>query len=390
MQKLAIISTHPIQYNAPLFQLLQEKGKINIKVFYTWGESVLDKKYDPGFGKIIEWDIPLLNGYDYEFIENLAKDKGSHHFKGIINPGLIKAIEAWAPNAILVYGWSYKSHYKALQYFKNKIPVLFRGDSTLLDKRKGIIEFIRKKFLRHVYRNIDLAFYTGKNNYAYFKYAGLKEDQLVYAPHVVNNRAFECNSAACINKAMQLKQELNIPAQDMVFLFAGKLEPKKDPSILLAAFTEASIPQSQLLIVGNGALEKELKDKFSNNSQIHFLDFQNQSVMPSIYQLADVFVLPSKGPGETWGLAINEAMANGKAIIASDKCGAAVDLIKPGLNGFIFPAENKVALIDCMKQITKDETVLRSMKIKSKKMIADFNLAFVAEAIEGAVNKKYL
>jgi hypothetical protein len=67
MKRLAIVSTHPIQYYAPVFRLLTENGKVQIKVFYTWEESS-QKKHDPGFGKTIEWDIPLLDGYCYEFL----------------------------------------------------------------------------------------------------------------------------------------------------------------------------------------------------------------------------------------------------------------------------------------------------------------------------------
>src|SRR4051812_32141110 len=103
MKKLAIVTTHPIQYNAPLFALLQSRKNISIKVFYTWGDTVKQKKYDPGFNKSIEWDIPLLDGYDHCFPENTARDPGSHHFNGIQNPGLIDDIEAWDANAVLVY-----------------------------------------------------------------------------------------------------------------------------------------------------------------------------------------------------------------------------------------------------------------------------------------------
>ena len=70
------------------------------------------------------------------------------------------------------------------------------------------------------------------------------------------------------------------------------------------------------------------------------MDFQNQTQMPVVYQACDIFCLPSKGPGETWGLAINEAMAAGKAVIVSDKVGCAVDLVKDGENGFIFKSNN--------------------------------------------------
>jgi hypothetical protein len=82
-KRLAIITTHPIQYYAPLFKQLAQE--VQLKVFYSWGAHSVAKN-DPGFGKTIEWDIPLLDGYQYAFENNVAKDPGSHHFRGIINP----------------------------------------------------------------------------------------------------------------------------------------------------------------------------------------------------------------------------------------------------------------------------------------------------------------
>ena len=110
--------------------MLTERGNLAIKVFYTWGDAVLENKYDPGFGKSIEWDIPLLKGYDFTFVKNASLNAGSHHFGGINNPSLIREIKEWGPDAVLVYGWCFKSHLSAMRYFKGRIPVLFRGDST--------------------------------------------------------------------------------------------------------------------------------------------------------------------------------------------------------------------------------------------------------------------
>ncbi|HEY0579871.1 MAG TPA: hypothetical protein VGC75_04115, partial [Candidatus Nitrosocosmicus sp.] len=87
MKRLAIVSTHPIQYYAPLFQLLASIPGVCLKVFYTWGESSVNKM-DPGFQKQIEWDIPLLEGYEYEFLVNTSDNPGTHHFNGIINPAI--------------------------------------------------------------------------------------------------------------------------------------------------------------------------------------------------------------------------------------------------------------------------------------------------------------
>jgi hypothetical protein len=112
MRKLAIVTTHPIQYYAPVFQLLARRGNIDIKVFYTWSQSLL-KKNDPGFERDVSWDIPLLDGYPYEFVENTAPEPGSHHSKGIINPGLIPAITNWKADAVMVIGWAYNLNTKS-------------------------------------------------------------------------------------------------------------------------------------------------------------------------------------------------------------------------------------------------------------------------------------
>ncbi len=143
--RLAIITTHPIQYYAPVFKLLHERQRIEIKVFYTWGENAINK-FDRGFDKMVSWDIQILDGYPFEWMKNTSNDPGSHHFKGITNPWATRQINDWKPDAILVYGWAYHSHLKALRYYKNKIPVYFRGDSTLLSESTGI-----KKILKYIF-----------------------------------------------------------------------------------------------------------------------------------------------------------------------------------------------------------------------------------------------
>jgi glycosyltransferase involved in cell wall biosynthesis len=338
--KLAIITSHPIQYNAPLFKMLVERDKIGVKVFYTWGETVLENKFDPGFGRVVNWDIPLLEGYEYEFLKNTAREKGSDHFRGIVNPEIISRVDAYEPDGIMVFGWAFQSHLKVMRHYKNKKLILFRGDSTLLYKFSFIRKQLRKFFLRRVYRNIDYALYVGKNNYQYFKQAGLRDDQLQYAPHAVDNKRFSKNDAIREEEALYLRKNLNIDEQEIVFLFAGKLEIKKDVKSLLAAFEQTGLYRStHLVIVGNGKLEQEFKKNYGSISSVHFVDFQNQSQMPAIYRLGDIFVLPSDGP-ETWGLAVNEAMACGRAVLVSDICGCGIDLVDVGKNGFIFHGGN--------------------------------------------------
>lgn len=380
MKRLAIVTTHPIQYYAPIFKLLHERGRIAIKVFYTWGQAATEI-YDPGFRRSIRWDEPLLDGYPYEWAVNTAPKPGSHHYKGIVTPELNVQIENWQPDAVLIFGWAYKGHLSAMRYFKGKVPVFFRGDSTMLNKVQGIKSTIKNIFLKRVYRKVDQAFYVGTNNKAYFKKYGLRDNQLVFAPHAIDIGKFGADRK---DEALDIRNKLNLSAGDILILFAGKFEPTKNPELLIQAFKNLRKSNVHLLFLGNGVLENVLKAEAQGNQQIHFLEFQNQSAMPAFYQAANIFCLPSVG--ETWGLAVNEAMAAGKAILVSDKVGCAVDLVRNDINGEVFKSNSVEALTGALQRLMANSTQLSSMGQQSKKMIQPWNFIAIADAIELKLN----
>lgn len=385
MRKLAVITSHPIQYNAPLFRLLTERGNVQLKVFYTWGQTESGLVYDPDFRKEFKWDIPLQEGYEKEFIENISPNPSAGNFKGIDNENLIERINVYNPDALLVYGWSFKSHLKAIRFFKGKKKIIFRGDSTLLDEPTGfsVKKTARRIFLKWVYRFIDYALYTGEANKQYFLKHGLSPAQLIHAPHAVENERFSDSDGSYETHAKEWRMQLHIGEDDLVFLFAGKLEQKKDPLLLLDAFREMKAKNVRLIFAGNGALEQELKDRAKEDRRVLFLDFQNQQAMPAVYRLADVFVLPSKGPGETWGLSVNEAMACGRPVIVSDKCGGAADLVHG--NGIIFSSGKKEELIKAMHFFADNPDERKEMGTISLKNISRFSISEIAGSIEKIV-----
>lgn len=373
-KKLAIIITHPIQYYAPVFELMAKQ--ITLKVFYTWGEQSLDK-FDKGFKQNIEWDLPLLEGYDYMFLDNRASDPGTHHFNGISNPYLIKEIQTYKPDAILIYGWAWQAHLKAIRFFKGKIPIYFRGDSTLLNKSSGLTNMLKTFFLKWVYWHVDVAFYVGQENKAYYEKYGLKQHQLKFAPHAIDNNRFSVNRIA---EACSIRERLGIGKDEILILFAGKFDHVKNPLLLLNIFIELDNKNTHLLFVGNGVLEEKLKaeSKTPNvcTNRIHFMDFQNQTQMPAIYQACDLFCLPSNS--ETWGLSVNEAMASGKAILVSDQVGCARELIEPKMNN-IFKSGDPDDLKNKLKNLTRNKNTLNEYGKASKEIIKNWTFERQAE-----------
>jgi glycosyltransferase involved in cell wall biosynthesis len=382
VKKLAVITTHPIQYYAPVFRTLTKNGKIQVKVFYTWERGA--ENFDKGFGKEVSWDIPLLDGYEHEFVSNdgsRAKD-----FRGVRNPELISTINRYNPDAVLVYGWNYASHLRAMRYYKGKKPVLFRGDSTLLDEKANLKRIIRRQLLRWVYSHIDMALYVGANNKAYFEKHGLAKNKLHFVPHAIDNCRFIKDEAIHQATANSLLQNAGINDDAIRVVYVGKLLPKKNPELLVDVFSRPVFNSMRLILVGDGELKEILEQKAKNSRNIHFLPFQNQSVMPAVYRMGDIFCLPSRGPGETWGLAVNEAMACGRAVLVSDQVGCACDLVVNGTNGYIFQSGNAASLHDCLLKL-KDRNLLHAMGQRSKEMISDWSIEKQAEAIEKIISQ---
>ncbi|WP_240183067.1 glycosyltransferase family 4 protein [Pedobacter jeongneungensis] len=233
-------------------------------------------------------------------------------------------------------------------------------------------------FLKWVYSYIDKAFYVGTANKNYYNQFGLKEKQVIFSPHAIDNSRF---GKIDPQETTEIREKLAINQNNILILFAGKLEPKKAPLLLLQAFKQLANPNLHLLFVGNGELEKELKTTAGNLSNIHFMDFQNQSKMPAIYQACDLFCLPSKGPNETWGLAVNEAMAAGKAVLISTKVGCAVDLIKPGINGEIFKSNDLNDLMQKLGELTESKEKLAEMGMQSQQIIQNWSFEKQVKAI---------
>ena len=390
--RLAIVTTHPVQYYAPLFRRLAESGEIEPHVFYGWKGAAGAAALDRGFGASFEWDVPLLDGYDHTFVENVAADPGTHHFRGIDTPGLVPAIEDWGADAVLVVGWNYKAHLQALRAFSGRIPVLFRGDSTLLDERAGLSgrarALARRLALRWVYGHVDHALYVGQHNRDYFRAHGLAGRQLSWAPHAVDNDRFAEPGGDPEAEARDWRRSLGIADDAQAAVFVGKMENKKAPDVLLDAFLGGKSGLDHLVFCGTGPMEPELQLSARGRPDVHFVGFQNQSRMPIAYRLGEALVLPSRGPGETWGLAVNEAMACGRPAVVSDRVGCAPDLVRPA-TGRVVPSGDEAALAVALSEVAAPG-VARSMGAAGRDLIGRWTLDEAAARIALAVRSLVL
>ena len=312
MPRLAILSTHPIQYNAPLFRMLHEDDGIDLQVFFskTWDQV----KFDPDFQREVTWDIPVTEGY-----EHVTHDASSRRGR----TELSLAIQNFNPHALLIYGWNFPGHLSMMRTFHGNIPIWFRGDSHLLNPMPFWKKAMRKTMLTWVYRHVDLAFTVGTANEAYYRLSGLKQSQLTLAPHAVDLQFWQTDNGNRRAEAERWRQDMGIPQDTKCVGFAGKLEPLKQVDLIIRS-TLKSGENHHAIIAGTGPLETALVQDFGSHSRVHFVGFVNQSRMPVFYRMLDALALASYS--ETWGLCVNESMACGTPCIVSNRAGCAQDI----------------------------------------------------------------
>jgi glycosyltransferase involved in cell wall biosynthesis len=347
-KRLAVVLSHPTQYYSPWFRWLGSHCQIEFRVFYLWNFGV-SKQLDPRFGTQIEWDVDLLSGYDSIFVPNTSASPGAEHFLGFRNPELARRLEEWSPQALLLFGYKWASHMRAVAWARcHRVPILFRGDSHLIGRGAPALHV--RIALRALFSQFASFLYVGQANRDYFESFGVPPHKLFFAPHSVDGTLFDRGNQVHKDRAERLRSRLGLDRATRVVLFAGKLVPEKQPLELLRSFLELRLANTALVVVGDGPEKARLQaiagdlPLGASGSQVRFVPIANQSEMPSIYLLADLFVLPSRGFYETWGLSVNEAMHMGTPCLVSNRVGCQRDLVTEGETGWVFDPEDPRAL----------------------------------------------
>lgn len=388
--RIAVVVSHPIQYYSPWFSCLAGYPGLVLKVFYLWDFGV-EARHDPNFGMSIKWDIPLLDGYESEFVRNVSRDPGTQHFRGLDNPSLIGRLNDWRPDVILLFGYAYLSHVRLiLSPALRRIPIILRGDSHNLGRRRGLRTALGRLLRKALFRRVGAFLAVGEANEAYFADVAMKRDQVFLAPHFVDNARFRADPLRVRSAARDWRRKLEIPDDALVVGFVGKLEDKKRPVDLLDAFSrlanqdeDGTARQASLLFVGAGRLEPVLRERArqAGLENVFFVSFQNQTQMPIVYAAMDFLVLPS-GFGETWGLCVNEAMNLGVPAIVSDVVGCGPDLVVEGKTGWTFRSGDVTDLCRTLREaMDKTEPERLAMAEQVRQHVARYSIESATEGL---------
>lgn len=389
--RLAYLVSHPIQYQAPLLRRIAREPDIDLTVLFGSDFSLRGYK-DRGFGVEVQWDVPLLDGYKSEFLPRL-RDTGTVSAASPISRGILRRLRSRdgspAFDALWVHGYASVNALHGI-FAANAlgIPVLLRAESWLADRPRGAAKLWSKNlFLRLLRPGIAATLPIGTRNREYWAhYFGAEMPQFAM-PYAVDNTYFAQRAAASDVEA--LRRQFNLVNGRPIILFASKLQPRKHADHLLEAYARLCARDAgrepYLLIVGDGeervALERRARELELDD--VRFAGFRNQSELPGLFALADVFVLPSRH--EPWGLIVNEAMAAGCAVVLSDEVGAHADLVTDGVDGFVFPVGDVEALTGALARVLANPEQGRLMGQAARRRIASWDFEADVQGLREAL-----
>lgn len=340
---------------------------------------------DEEFGVEICWDTPILEGYPYTILPNLSRSAGPGHFTGLVNPA-VTLLSKCEFDAVWIHGWAYATNWLAWASATVRgLPVLLRGETNGLREPVGWRRTVKHTALGAMFSKIARFLAIGSLNKNFYESYGVGGDRIFLAPYTVDNDYFFERARSLEGQRHELRQREGIAPDLPVVLYCGKLIPKKRPFDLLRALAILTKQiRASLVFVGDGNLRPELEEFANKNAlRVHFLGFRNQSELPKCYAMSDVMVLPSDY--EPWGLVVNEAMCFGLPIVASDKVGAAADLIRDGLNGFVYPVGNIPALAEALIRVLANDALRREMGDSSAATIRKWSISETVEGVRNAL-----
>jgi glycosyltransferase involved in cell wall biosynthesis len=380
--RLAIVVSHPIQYQAPLYRLLRERGAIDFEVLFL-SEHGLSPTYDEGFGRELRFDVALTEGFPHRFVPNHSPRSSVLTFGGLVNPRLVAALRPDDFDAVLIHGYAHLSCWIGFAAaLGRRMPLLLRGETPdpPLSSRSTVRWKAKRALLHQLVRRADGIATIGLRNARYWLSLGATLDQLHWAPYSVEVERFRREGAVGAAQRRSLLEAIGLPVDRPVALFASKLSARKRVGDFLAV-ARACAGDASFLVIGDGDQRDDVEGAARTIPGIRWLGFVNQQEIARWYGVADVFVLPSER--EPWGLAVNEAMAAGAVPVVTSDVGCAPDLVAGGA-GHVVPVGDVEALEAAVVELL-DPGVRDRARDEGRSRIERYDLDATARGIEQTV-----
>jgi glycosyltransferase involved in cell wall biosynthesis len=329
----------------------------------------------PGFDSSVPGaDIIQLVG-EMKSLE-ITKTKGYSRRLMLVSPGIIGQLIKFKPDVIFAQAYSLWTLLALLlkPWGKWRFIIIYDGSSPNSDFQDSQL---RSWFRRVMSRYAD-AFVA--NSYGARDYL---VESIGAKPESVFTRTYLVPDVKTLQQSLAKNQSANLMEKRPVFLYVGRITPRKGLNVLLEA---CSILQSQgyedytLLIIGTGEQQTELEIFVKDHNlepRVKWIGWVEYGSLGVYFQQADVFVFPTFE--DIWGMVALEAMVFGKPVVCSKWAGAA-EMVTDGINGYIFDPYNSQELASAMCRFIDEPKLINSLGNQSQQLIERKNPAVAAQS----------
>lgn len=352
---LVVVQNRETQFDAPLYALIHRNGYFPLSVVYT-SPAEPGGNPDEELGFKPKWDHISAQSYKKSYLSS----------NGVVSIWrLARQLRSQQPELVVIFGY-YPRCQLLLALFLRLLGqrIGLRTDNTL---QHTVLSGFRGRIRAMVVGRIQRLFHSwhpvGSQALDYLHtLSGSHKPHYRFSYSVDNTWFFKESSVWSSQRSAFLSLQ-GWPSNAFVVLGIMKWTHREDPNTLIQAFAllQKWYPRARMLLIGDGPLRDDVNAAIKPlGSIVYCPGYQPYSALPRWYAMADVFVHPS--PDEPWGVSVNEAMACGVPVVATQGVGAGHELIEQGVNGFMVPNYNPRKMAEKLLVLAQDHNLRNAMR----------------------------
>lgn len=355
--KVLYLTNIPAPYKVEFFDILGEE--VELTVLY-------ERKYAANRDK--DWKSNIKQSFQSVFLKGIKFGE-----EDAICFSIFKILQKKEYDFLIISGYSTPTSMMAIAFCKIKgIPYFLSFDGGLCEKDYGIKKIVKKNLIcgatgylcpSKKVKQYVLGLGVTESKIHMFPFSSVKKENVL--THILKE-----------TKKEELRQELGIVGKHVI-LSVGSFIHRKGFDILLEALQYVQTDMEVYLIGGEANEQYWDILKKHNLKNVHFLKFMQYEQLKKYYLAADVFVLPTRE--DIWGLVINEALANALPVITTDRCGAGLELIEDGLNGYIVKSDQPDELAKKIDEVLQNPVKRAEMSESALQTAISYTLENMAK-----------
>lgn len=357
MKKVLFLTNYPSPYRVQFFD---ELGK-TMDVTVLFSERKEDKTH-----RSADWYIQSKGRFRSVQLTRTALIRGKD---------LCLDVTKWLKqdwDAIVLCGYASPTIWLAMAWLRlHKIPFYMEVDGGLVRPDSGI----KYRFKKMLVSTASFWISSGRETTKYLVHYGAKEDAVYHYPFTSLWQEEILDQVPSAEEKASLRQKLGLQ-EGKIALYVGRYDPKKGMEDLLHSVPDMDRDIGVYFVGGEPSEEHLSYCREQGITNAHFVGFKKKEELADYYKAADVLVLPTWS--DVWGLVVNEAMAFGLPVITTDRCVAGMELVEEGVNGYIIPIKDRIALAEKINLLLRSD--YRAMGEQALETIRPYTVENMAKA----------